>query len=94
MRDPLETYKRSGRKIVDKFLRREITVLDCVSVLADALATARVNVDPEQMLRLADAALTHNAQVMGEMERRVKKRNTEAKSRAKGIKKLESVKPL
>ena len=94
MRDPLETYKRSGRKIVDKFLRREITVLDCVSALADALVTARGNIAPDQMLRLADAALTHNAQVMGEIERRVKKRNTEAKSRAKAIKKLVSMKPL
>jgi len=83
MLDPLETYKRNGREIADQFTRHIITFPQCVTRLAEELATAKKDIGPGHMTDLADAMLGNNARIMGEMERRGNKRRTDARYKAK-----------
>jgi hypothetical protein len=78
MQDPLETYKRNTREVIDQFLRHVITFPDCVTRLGTDLATAKESIDLERIPDLAEAMLVSNARVMREIERRGKKRRADA----------------
>ena len=78
MQDPLETYKCSAREVISQFLRHQITFPECVTRLGTELATAKVRIEPERIPDLAEAMLLNNTRVMGEIERRGKKRRADA----------------
>ncbi len=83
MQDPLETYKRNAREIVDQFTGHKVTFPQCVTRLADELTAAKKDLDSRRMPDLADAMLVNNARVMGELERRGNKQRTDARYRTK-----------
>ena len=79
----MEVYRKQTQKILKRFLDREIAFPECIAALDHALARHIQTLLPEELLNLRAVMLANNETVMKEMAKREKRRNAQAKSRAK-----------
>jgi hypothetical protein len=81
----MEAYKRATKRVVNSFLRHEISFPECVHALDAALAKSIPRLKPEELPELRAWMLTNNGIVMKEMHRREgeKKANLKARLKAK-----------
>lgn len=66
----MEVYESKSRKVVESFLRHELSFQDCIAALDAALADFIPRLNGEQLFRLRIVMLANNEIVMKEMERR------------------------
>ena len=66
----MEVYESKTRKVVERFLRHELSFHDCIAALDAALADLIPRLNGEQLFRLRIVMLANNEIVMKEMERR------------------------
>ena len=66
----MEEYKSETRRVVNRFLLRQLSFPNCISALDAALARLIPGLQPDQLDALRAIMLTNNATVMKEMERR------------------------
>jgi hypothetical protein len=66
----MEAYKREAKRLVNRFLRRQISFPQCISGLDAALARFVPRLPREKLDALRAVMLANNEAVMKEMERR------------------------
>ena len=77
----MEAYKRATKRVVNSFLRREISFPECIHTLDAALAKSIPRLKPEELPELRAWMLTNNGIVMKEMQQREAARKDNFKAR-------------
>ena len=83
----MERYKRATKRIVNRFLRHQITFPECIPALDAALAKAIPRLKPEELPDLRALILANNGIVMKEMQLRARQSKTNLKARLKAKRK-------
>ena len=66
----MEEYKSETRRVVNRFLLRQLSFPNCISALDAALARFIPRLHPDEMEALRAVMLANNEMVMKEMARR------------------------
>ena len=66
----MELYKQETRKLINRFLLRQLSFPECISALDSALAELIPRLRPEDLPTLREVMLANNERVMKEMARR------------------------
>ena len=66
----MDAYKRATKRVVNSFLRHQISFPDCIQALDAALAKSIPRLKPEELPELRAWMLTNNGIVMKEMQQR------------------------
>jgi hypothetical protein len=72
----MELYKQETRKLINRFLLRQLSFPECISALDSALAELIPRLRPEDLPALREVMLANNERVMKEMARRGQPRET------------------
>jgi hypothetical protein len=83
----MDAYKRATKRVVNSFLRREISFPECIHALDAALAKSIPRLKPEELSELRAWMFTNNGIVMKEMQLRESVRKTNLKMRLKAKRK-------
>jgi len=66
----MEAYKRETRRVIYRFIRRQLSFTNCIAALDAALARVIPRLRPDDLDALRAVMLANNEKVMKEMERR------------------------